>query len=126
MSAGKIRALNDAFRRTMIGGRVMMTAGVDALSNVNKALLLEKVREFDPFTDDNDPHGEHDFGAIDFLGQKFFFKLDYYGGPLVPGVPIGCRSPRKRGPYSMPIHTTSSLDNSRRRNVTVNAWFREA
>jgi hypothetical protein len=26
-------------------------------------------------------------------------------GPAVPGVPIGCRSPRKRGPYSMPIHT---------------------
>jgi hypothetical protein len=21
-----------------------------------------------------------------------------------PGVPIGCRSPRRRGPYSMPIH----------------------
>jgi hypothetical protein len=85
MSAGKIRALNDAFRRTMIGGRVMMTAGVDALSNVNKALLLEKVREFDAFTDDNDPHGEHDFGAIDFLGQKFFFKLDYYDATLTSG-----------------------------------------
>src|SRR5947209_6558490 len=25
-------------------------------------------------------------------------------GPAVPGVPIGCRSPRKRGPYSTPIH----------------------
>jgi hypothetical protein len=24
--------------------------------------------------------------------------------PTVPGVPMGCRSPRKRGPYSMPIH----------------------
>ena len=23
---------------------------------------------------------------------------------LIPGVPIGCRSPRKWGPYSMPIH----------------------
>jgi hypothetical protein len=26
-------------------------------------------------------------------------------GPTVAGVPIGCRSPRKRSPYSMPIHT---------------------
>ena len=25
-------------------------------------------------------------------------------GLAVPGVPIGCRSPRKRDPYSMPIH----------------------
>src|ERR1700738_1132917 len=24
---------------------------------------------------------------------------------LIPGVPIGCRSPRKWVPYSMPIHT---------------------
>src|SRR6478736_2330859 len=28
-------------------------------------------------------------------------------GPSVPGVPIGCRSPRKRGPYSMPKHNLS-------------------
>src|ERR1700686_3600938 len=26
---------------------------------------------------------------------------------LIPGVPFGCRSPRKRGPYSTPIHTES-------------------
>src|SRR6202022_2944705 len=24
---------------------------------------------------------------------------------LIPGVPFGCRSPRKRGPYSTPIHS---------------------
>src|ERR1700737_3348127 len=23
---------------------------------------------------------------------------------LIPGVPFGCRSPRKRGPYSTPVH----------------------
>src|SRR6202165_1429565 len=27
---------------------------------------------------------------------------------LIPGVPFGCRSPRKRGPYSTPIHTPAS------------------
>nr|WP_236000531.1 DUF3768 domain-containing protein [Bradyrhizobium uaiense] len=27
--------------------------------------MLEAVRRFDSFTRDNDPHGEHDFGAID-------------------------------------------------------------
>jgi len=39
---------------------------------------------------------------------------------LIPGVPIGCRSPRKRGPYSMPIHTidgNSSNNNSLVLNV---------
>src|SRR6202166_2027227 len=28
---------------------------------------------------------------------------------LIPGVPFGCRSPRKRGPYSTPIHTSGGL-----------------
>ena len=28
---------------------------------------------------------------------------------LIPGVPIGCRSPRKRGPYSMPNDTSDRL-----------------
>jgi hypothetical protein len=85
MSAEKIRALNDAFRTTLQGGRVLMTAGVDALSNVNKSLLLAKVREFDAFTPDNDPHEEHDFGAIEFLGREFFFKLDYYDSTMTYG-----------------------------------------
>src|SRR6185369_1465813 len=30
-------------------------------------------------------------------------------GPAVPGVPFGCRSPRKRGPYSMPIHSLDAI-----------------
>ena len=82
MSAEKIRELNDAFRSTMTGGRVMMTAGVDALSNVHKTLLIERVRTFDSFSADNDPHGEHDFGSIDFLGRKFFFKIDYFDATM--------------------------------------------
>ena len=31
---------------------------------------------------------------------------------LIPGVPIGCRSPRKRGPYSMPNDIHTFIDNS--------------
>jgi hypothetical protein len=80
----KIRELNDAFRTSMDHrlGRVMLTAGVDALSNVLKALLLERVRTFDAFTEDNDPHGEHDFGSVDFLGRKYFWKHDYYDAAM--------------------------------------------
>jgi len=82
MSVERIRALNDAFRTTFSGGKVMMTAGVDALSNVLKGLLIAKVQAYDGFTADNDPHGEHDFGALDFLGKKFFWKIDYYDAAI--------------------------------------------
>ncbi len=82
MSAAKIREINDAFRTTMTGGRVMMTAGVDALPSDVKAMVIRRVATFSEFTPDNDPHGEHDFGAFTLAGRKFFFKLDYYDSAM--------------------------------------------
>ena len=73
-----IRELNDALRTTFIGGRVMMTAGVNEMEPEAKAKLVNAVRTFDRFDKGNDPHGEHDFGAIKIAGEKFFFKIDYY------------------------------------------------
>ncbi len=78
MSAEKIRALNDAFRTTMTGGKVLVTAGVDALPSDIKAMVLRRVATFSDFTKDNDPHGEHDFGNFTRGGHKFFWKIDYY------------------------------------------------
>ena len=49
MSAEKIRALNDAFRTTMTGGRVMLTAGVDALPSDVKAMVIRCVATFSDF-----------------------------------------------------------------------------
>ena len=40
--------------------------------------LLRAVRTFDTFTEDNDPHHEHDFGSIIWEEQRVFWKLDYY------------------------------------------------
>ena len=77
-SAERVRQLNDAFRRSFVGGVVVVTAGVEALPRERRASLLAQVRAFDAFNEDNDPHGEHDFGAIELEGEKYFFKLDYY------------------------------------------------
>jgi Protein of unknown function (DUF3768) len=74
----RIRALNDDFRRTFVGGMVVITAGVEALPAEQRKSLLAKVRAFDAFTEDNDPHGEHDFGAVDEGGVRYFWKLDCY------------------------------------------------
>ena len=71
----RIRALNDAFRR--IGGAVIITAGVEAMPAEQRNSLLQKVRAFDAFTDDNDPYGEHDFGAVDEGGVRYFWKVDF-------------------------------------------------
>ena len=74
----EIARLNDAFRTTFAGGKVMMTCGVDVLPSMVKATALQKVAAFDQFTGDNDPHDEHDFGAFELCGRKFFWKIDYY------------------------------------------------
>ena len=74
----RIRALNDDFRRTFVGGAVMITAGVEAMPAEQRKSLLAKVRAFDAFTNDNDPHREHDFGAVDEGGVRCFWKIDYY------------------------------------------------
>ena len=79
----RIRDLNDAFRRSCSGGQVVLTAGVDGLPSDVKAMAIRNVATFGAFTTDNDPHGEHDFGAFDLAGQKFFWKIDLYEEPGV-------------------------------------------
>jgi len=82
MSAEKIRELNDRFRTTMSGGRVMMTAGVDGLPSDVKAMVIRRVATFSDFTPNNDPHGEHDFGSFALSGRKLFWKIDYYDAAM--------------------------------------------
>ena len=76
----RIRDLNDTFRKTLDPtlGRVMLTAGVNALPSDVSATAIRNVAAFDAFDAANDPHGEHDFGSFDLAGDKFFWKIDYY------------------------------------------------
>ncbi len=74
----RIRVLNDNFRSTFVGGRVVMTAGVNELPLDIKARVLLAVQSFSNFTKDNDPHGEHDFGNFQIEGETYFWNIDYY------------------------------------------------
>lgn len=74
----KIAALNDLLRTTFLTGRVVVTEGVRALSEATREEIITKVRTFDEFSPDNDPYGEHDFGAVTVDGIKAFWKIDYY------------------------------------------------
>lgn len=73
-----IKSLNDTFRKTFIGGRVMLTAGINALPVDDVAQILSYVRCFNNFTTANDPYNEHDMAGFDYKGQKIMFKIDYY------------------------------------------------
>jgi hypothetical protein len=65
------------FRSTFAGGQMLMTANVAALPDIVKASALVKVAEFDDFTPEKDPHGEHNFFSFEHCSRTFFWKCDY-------------------------------------------------
>lgn len=72
----EIAEKNDRLRSTFIGCKVVLTSGVAHSPDVET--ILSKVRTFNHFTPDNDPHGERDFGSFDINGAKYFWKFDYF------------------------------------------------
>lgn len=78
MNIEKIRQLNDAFRKSFSGGKVLLTCGISSLPLFQQTEIINKVKSFNDFTQDNDPYGEHDFGCFDYKGQQIFWKIDLY------------------------------------------------
>ena len=81
----RIAKQNDAFRvTTMQGlqgdtGKAVRTRGVAALGSFANILIQYRIAEFSEWTEDNDPYGEHDFGALQIDGlPEIFWKIDYY------------------------------------------------
>lgn len=79
----KVRALNDAFRQSFLGGRVVATASIANRSDL--ASIMNRVRCFADFSEANDPYGEHDFGAFTHAGEMLYWKIDYYDAQLSGG-----------------------------------------
>lgn len=73
-----IKTLNDNFRRTFSGGRVMLTCVINAKNQNEQAKILKHVRCFNIFTTANDPYHEHDFGSFNYKGEGIYWKIDYY------------------------------------------------
>ena len=83
----KIAEQNDRFRTTWgadftVPGQIVMTRGVADLSSAAKAIIMQRVQGFDTFTEDNDPYGDHSFGAFDVEmtgdNHRIFWKIDLY------------------------------------------------
>ena len=83
--AKRIAELNDRFRQTYWGGKVMTTCGVNELPEDLQLRLFRAVSEFDDFDWRNDPHGEHDFGKVEIDNHEFFWKIDYYDARMECG-----------------------------------------
>ena len=73
-----IAKLNNDFRKSFIGGEVLLSAGIAAMSSEDKANIISMVQNFNDFNEDNDPYKEHDFGSFDYKGEKILWKIDYY------------------------------------------------
>jgi len=78
----QIQAKNDALRQGLFtpeGGMCSVTRGVHDLPVEAKAQVLLAVKNYDNFNEDNDPHGEHEFGIVELEGiPKVFWKIDYF------------------------------------------------
>lgn len=82
----KIAKLNDMTREMMpMFGQINITRGIAFLEADDRAEIMDKVRTFDNFSEDNDPYGERDFGSFDHKGNKIFWKIEYYGLDMETG-----------------------------------------
>ena len=89
-----LREQNDAFRTdpALIGERIardqlVITRGLAARGNAFIDRAMQAVREFSDFTEDNDPWGEHDFGAFELDSVPLYWKIDAYDNELEYGSP---------------------------------------
>jgi hypothetical protein len=85
--AARIAEQNDRFRTTWgadlsVPGQIVVTRGVADLPPTAQADIMQRVQKFDSFTEDNDPYGDHTFGAFEIESDgdshKLFWKIDLY------------------------------------------------
>ncbi len=79
---------NDALRQSIPHlappNLLVITRGIADLVPEAVREILQEVKEFNDFSVDNDPWGEHDFGSCSYQsedsGKKIFWKIDDYAG----------------------------------------------
>ena len=95
----RIARLNDLARSAMgVACTAVATVGFRSLPASDQSRVRELIETYNAFDEDNDPHGERDFGTIYQLGdgrwtterprvrhderERVFWKLDYYDRDL--------------------------------------------
>jgi hypothetical protein len=75
----KIQQLNDRLRKTLPRTQDMILILGD-LRNEDYPIQMrayQLARAFDAFTEENDPHGEHDCASFQMHNERVMFKIDY-------------------------------------------------
>jgi hypothetical protein len=78
MGSTTTKSQDDQLRKNPQTGIAVITAGVAALGQEAVQRIFRTIAVYDDFRRDNDPYGEHDFGAFDAADSKIFFKIDYF------------------------------------------------
>ena len=95
----RIARLNDLARKAMgVACTAAATVGFRSLPDADQSQVRELIETYDAFDEDNDPHGERDFGTIYQLGdgrltterprsrgderERVFWKFNYYDRDL--------------------------------------------
>lgn len=85
--APKIAEQNDRFRKTWgadftIGGKIVFTQSIAALSVAWTTAITAAVQGFKDFNPDNDPYGDHTFASVTVtvggVAKDVFWKIDLY------------------------------------------------
>ena len=76
--AKKIAILNDRFRQTFRGGKIILGDKVRTLSYLEKSHLVQAIKMFSDFNSENDPYREHDFGCVLLNTQRYYFRICCY------------------------------------------------
>lgn len=96
-SAARVAELNDGLRKNSSNpfghDMTVITHGIQAQIESLQSNLLPDwflrgeirkiVAEFDQFSEDNNPHGERDYGSFTWRGTNCFWKIDLYDPGLV-------------------------------------------
>jgi len=88
LKRASIRELNDRLRTKYEGGRILISCSIQSYGPDFVRRCLHAVSAFDDFSEDNDPHGEHDCALSDYVQDR-----------LLRYIPSICLSQSSRRSY---------------------------
>jgi Protein of unknown function (DUF3768) len=78
-----VRILNDKFRRTLLGGWILLTDKITGLPSETVDAVKNAVKTFE-YPEADEPRDQHDFGEVEVNGARYCFTIECRGLDLYP------------------------------------------